>query len=184
MTRSVTEQRERRLARTRGAELVAAVARRLEEDPSLATTLRLLVDPESPTAAPTAPARALAAQVNAERLAERRAAFARKALTTPQVQEVLGGVTRQAVAQRVANGGLLSLEIAGRSYFPDWQFGRDGVLPGLRDLLDLRRVDARGALGADAVMRTPIEEERGRTPADLLRRGDLERARHYVSTAF
>jgi hypothetical protein len=47
------------------------------------------------------------------------------------VRVLLGGVTRQAVSLRVANKGLVLLELAGTSYFPDWQFGPDGRVPGL-----------------------------------------------------
>ena len=124
---------------------------------------------------------ALAHTVNDRRLADRREQFRARALTTGQVRELLGGISRQAVALRVANGGLLSLELAGRSLFPDWQFSEDGVRQGLRAVLALLREDGRGALASDALMRTPVEG--GRTPADLFAAGETELLHHYVSLA-
>ena len=76
---------------------------------------------------------------------------------------------------------LLSLELAGRSLFPEWQFSDDGVRPGLRPVLALLRQGGRGALAADALMRTPVED--ARTPADLFAAGDTELLRHYLSLA-
>jgi hypothetical protein len=116
----------------------------------------------------------LARKVNAERLAARRAYFRAHAHPTSEVRVLLGGVTRQAVSLRVANKGLVSLELAGTSYFPDWQFGRDGRVPGLSRVLAALTSTCRGVLAADAVIRTPLEEEGGRTPAQLLAAGDID----------
>lgn len=161
--------------------LLAALARRLADEPALADTLQLLVGPQREEPAAASPAVALAHVVNDRRLAERRAHFLERALTTGQVRELLGGVSRQAVALRVANGGLLSLEVSGRSVFPDWQFSEDGVRPGLRPVLALLRRGGRGALAADALMRTPVDG--GRTPADLLAAGETGLLQHYLSLA-
>ena len=158
------------------------MARRLAHEPGLADTLQLLVGAhrEDP-ASPASPTVALAHTVNDRRLVERREQFRSLALTTGQVRELLGGVSRQAVALRVANGGLLSLELAGRSLFPDWQFSEDGVRPGLRAVLALLRHGGRGALAADALMRTPVAG--GRTPADLFAAGETELVQHHLSLA-
>lgn len=167
--------------------LLRAVGRRLDQDPSIGVTLQVLVEPdaavEMDSGADVDRAVAAARELNQQRLNRRRDQFRSNSLTTSQVQELLGGVRRQAVALRVANGGLLSLELGGRSYFPDWQFTDDGVVPGLRDLLSALRAGGRGVLAADAVMRTAVPEEGGHTPAQLLAAGDAERAHHYASLA-
>lgn len=164
--------------------VLEAVARRLEEDPqNVMPTLRLLADQDALPVAADEKTVELARQVNAERLAVRRAEFRARAHPTSEVRALLGGVTRQAVAFRVANKGLLSLELAGTSYFPDWQFGPDGPLPGLNRVVVALRAAGRGVLAADALMRTPLEEERGRTPAQLLAAGDVDGAVHYITVA-
>ena len=163
--------------------VLAAVARRLKEDPDqVLPTLRLLADPDAVPERVERPAVALAHKVNAGRLQELLDDFRAHSYTTPQVRELLGGVTRQAVASRVSAGTLLSQEIAGRSYFPDWQFGADGPHRGLGELL-AALLSVRGALAADALARKPIAEEKGRSVADLLAGGRLEDALHYVATA-
>jgi hypothetical protein len=164
--------------------VLAAVARRLEEDPrNVLPTLRLLADRNALPEEADTDTVDLARQVNAERLAGRRAEFRARAHPTSEVRELLGGVTRQAVALRVANNRLLSLEIAGTSYFPDWQFGPDGPLPGLDRIVAALTSTSRGVLAADAVMRSPIEEEHGRSAAQLLAAGDVDAALHYVRIA-
>ena len=164
--------------------VLEAVARRLEEDPEqVMPTLRLLADRDALPEVADDRTVDLARQVNAERLATRRAEFRARAYSTAEVRVLLGDVTRQAVSLRVAKRGLLSLELAGTSYFPDWQFGPDGPLPGLNRIVAALTANGRGVLAADALMRTPLEEEGGRTPAQLLGDGDAETAVHYVTVA-
>lgn len=164
--------------------VLEAVARRLEQEPEhVLPTLRLLADPDALADPQDEDTTTLARQVNAGRLAARRAEFRAHALATSEVRELLGGVSRQAVAQRVRNKTLLSLEIAGTSYFPDWQFGWDGPLPNLGQIIPALVSGGRGALASDALMRTPLEEERGRTPAQLLASGDIARVLHYIAVA-
>jgi hypothetical protein len=163
--------------------VLAAVARRLKEDPDrVLPTLRLLADPDALPDRVERPVVELAHKVNAGRLQELLEDFRANSYTTSEVRELLGGVTRQAVASRVSSGTLLSHEIAGRSYFPDWQFGPDGPHRGLSELLHAL-VDGRGALAADALARRALPEEKGRSVADLLAGGRLEDALHYVATA-
>ena len=164
--------------------VMAAVARRLERDPQhVLPTLRLLADPDAVAAPSDIDTVRLARRVNVARLAERRESFRAQALSTAEVREILGGVTRQAVAARVAHGGMLSLEIAGTSYFPDWQFGPDGPLPGLPAVVDALAEDGRSALAADALMRSPVPEEDGRSPAQMLADGDIDLVLTYVTVA-
>jgi hypothetical protein len=164
--------------------VLAAVARRLREAPDeVLPTLRLLADPDALPERSDDHVVAVARRVNAHRLQEHLARFREGALSTAEVREALGGVTRQAVAGRVASGSLLSLEIAGRSWFPSWQFGPEGVLPGLVRVLQALVEDGRGALAADALARAPLTEERGASVADLLAAGRVDDAVHYVRTA-
>jgi hypothetical protein len=164
--------------------VLEAVARRLEEDPQrVLPTLRLLADRDALPEVADEQTVDLARQVNAERLATRRGEFRARAYPTAEVRRLLGDVTRQAVSLRVGNGGLLSLELAGTSYFPDWQFGPDGPVAGLSRIVAALTANGRGVLAADALMRTPLEEESGRTPAELLAAGDVDSAVHYVTVA-
>lgn len=163
-----------------------ALAVRLRDTPDeVLPVLRLLTDPDALPATPAPDGVVqLARRVNAHRLEERLAAFRAGALTTEQVRALLGGVTRQAVSARVASRTLLALEIGGRSWFPDWQFGESGTLPGLAALLKVLLRGRRSVLGADALVRTPLPEEGGLSVADLLADGRVDDALHYVSTAW
>jgi hypothetical protein len=158
-----------------------AVADRLDTEPeTVLPVLELIADPDSPGRT-TKTLTATARRLNADRLRHAKAQFRAGALDTIAVRDILGGVSRQAVAQRVSHGSLLAAEIAGRLYFPDWQFTDEGPLPRLKDLIGLLVTAGRGALAADTLMRTPLPEENGASPADLLRRGQFDRAVHYVT---
>lgn len=160
-----------------------AVAQRVRDDPAqVLPTLRLLADPDALPEVSDTETLTLARKVNAERLAALRARFRAGALPTAQVRSLLG-VSRQAVAARVANRTLLALELGGTSYFPDWQFGADGVVAGLGRLIAALTEQGRGVLAADALMRTPLPEEDGASPAQLLATGHLAAALHYVHGA-
>jgi hypothetical protein len=164
--------------------VLQAVARRLEEDPErVLPTLRLLADQDALPEAVDVKTVELARRLNVERLAAQRAEFRARAHPTSEVRVVLGGITRQAVALRVANNGLLAMEFGGTSYFPDWQFGPDGVLPGVNRVVAALTVAGRGVLAGDRLMRTALEEERGRTPAQLLAAGDVDGVLHYIAVA-
>lgn len=165
-------------------DVLAAVARRLEEEPEqVLGTLRLIADPEAVPEPDDTVTVELARAVNARRLAERWSQFRARSYTTGQVRQLLGGITRQAVALRVANGRLLAADLGGRLRFPDWQFGANGVLPGLPEVLGALAEGRRGPLAADALMRTALPEEGGRSPAELLAAGDAERVAHYARAA-
>lgn len=163
--------------------VLEAVARRVDQDDYVLPVLRLIADPDAVPAAADPGSSALAVRVNAARLAARRERFRSHALGTAAVRQLLGGISRQAVAQRVARHRLLASEIAGRMYFPDWQFGPDGVQPGIDRIVAVLHADGRSALQADAVMRTPIPEADGRSPAELVSAGRVDDALHFVTTA-
>jgi hypothetical protein len=89
-------------------------------------------------------------------------------------------VSRQAVSQRVANKRLLAADISRQWWFPAWQFPDGRPAAGLAAVIGVFAELGEDTFGADAVMRTTLPEEGGRTPADLLAGGDLERALHYI----
>lgn len=160
--------------------LLAKVASRLEEDPQhVAPILRLIAEPD--VVPPRERLSGEAKEINTRRLAARRAAFIEGAFSGQQVRELLGGVSRQAVHQKTQAGRLLAVRYGNTTWFPKWQFTADGrILPRLGELLAVLPADP---LAADALMRTPLPEEKGRSPADLLRRGRFDRALHYAATA-
>jgi hypothetical protein len=83
------------------------------------------------------------------------------------------GVTPQAVSERVRAGKLVGLRRGREWRFPAWQFGEDGTLPALGDLIGVYPGTPL-ALSTWAV--TPSVEFNGRTPAQALaRRGGPER---------
>jgi hypothetical protein len=164
--------------------VLEAVARRLEQDPQhVMPTLRLLANQDALPAATDEDTIGLARRVNAQRLSGRLAEFRAQAVATSEVRELLGGVSRQAVSARVANRQLLAHEIAATLYFPDWQFGADGPVAGLARVVPALLERGRGPLAADALMRTPLPEAGGRSPAQLLAEGQLELALHYIAVA-
>ncbi|MDX6242865.1 MAG: hypothetical protein QOE76_588 [Frankiales bacterium] len=166
------------------AMVLEAVSRRLKSDPErVLPTLRLLADPDALPDVDDSVTVDLAHRVNEARLAGALTAFRARALTTGEVREALGGVSRQAVAFRVSQRQLLALEIGGRLFFPSWQFGEAGTWPLLREMVDALLEGGRSVLAADRLMITPLAEEQGSTPADLLARGELGLALHYVRAA-
>lgn len=166
------------------AGVLDAIARRLRESPDeVLPTLRVLADPDALPEPSDDHVVGVARRVNAHRLQEHLARFRAGALSTGEVREALGGVTRQAVAARVASRSLLSLEIAGRSWFPAWQFGPEGVRAGLPRVVQALAEGGRGALAADSLARAPIAEEGGASVAELLAAGRVDDALHYIRTA-
>ena len=168
--------------RKRNDALLAAVRRRLEEDPdSLLPTLQLLVDPGvDPTDESSV---SFVRTLNAYRMVSRLRELRGRSYTTREVAEMLGGVSRQAVAQRVAKGRLMSIQISGRAYFPDWQFAHGRPVDRLPEVITALQETDHDTFTADAFMTNPLPEEGGRTPAELLAAGETDRALHYVWAA-
>lgn len=72
------------------------------------------------------------AVLTANRINDRLGAF----YTTDRVRKVLGGISRQAVSERVKNDRLLRVTTAdGVVLFPAFQFANGAVVPGLQKLL-------------------------------------------------
>ena len=161
------------------ATLLEQIAARLAEDPEhIAPVLRLIADPD---AVPHQPRLSEDAQrQNAARLVALRTELTTHALTGEQVRQLLGGISRQALHQRVRARRLLSLHLANQSWFPDWQFGPDGVRPGVPEVLAAL---PESPVAADRIMRAPLPEEGRRSAADLLAAGKTDRAVHYARTA-
>jgi len=161
--------------------VLAAVRRRLDEDPDrILPTLRLLADPEALADPSDETTKELARTLNAYREATALRELRARSYTTADVAELLGGVSRQAVSARVAKGRLMSIEISGRSYFPAWQFVDGRPAKGLAEMIAALNELGEDTLSADAVMRTTLPEEGGRSIAELLADGDVERALHYI----
>jgi hypothetical protein len=161
--------------------VLEAVRRRLQDEPGVVRpVLELIADPEATVAADDEATISLARTLNAHRVVALLREFRARSYSTAQVAALLGGVSRQAVSQRVANKRLLAADISRQWWFPAWQFPDGRPAAGLPDLVRVFAELGEDAFGADAVMRTALPEEGGRTPADLLAAGDLARALHYA----
>jgi hypothetical protein len=161
--------------------VLAAVRKRLADEPDrVLPVLQLLVDPEAMIDPADDDTVSLARTLNAHRIVSRLRELRSRSYSTEQVREMLGGVSRQAVSQRVTNRRLLSIEISGKSYFPDWQFVDARIVAGLPQVIAALDELGEDTFGADSVMRTELAEEGGQTPAAILAAGYVERAVHYV----
>lgn len=161
--------------------MLTAVRRRLEEDPDrVLPTLRLLIDPDATVDPFDESTVALVKTLNAYRIVASLRELRERSYSTAEVAEMLGGISRQAVSQRVVKGQLMSIQISGRSWFPAWQF-RDGrPVERLAEVIEALRETEHDTFSADAVMRNGLPEEGGRSPADLLAAGQIDLAIHYV----
>lgn len=164
--------------------VLEAVRKRLEEDPeSVLPTLRLLIDPDTSADPLDESTASLAKTLNAYRVVAYLRELRSASYSTAEVAEMLGGVSRQAVSQRVAKGQLMSIQISGKAWFPAWQF-RDGrPVPRLSEVVDALTETDHDTFSAHAFMTNPLPEEGGRTSAELLAVGDVDRAVHYVWAA-
>lgn len=165
--------------RKRNDAVLAAVRQRLDEDPdNVLPTLRLLIDPHTnPLDESTL---ALAKTLNHYRMVTALRELRGRSFSTAEVAEMLGGISRQAVSQRVAKGQLMSIQISGKAWYPDWQFVDGRPADRLPEIIAILRELDEDTFSADAVMRTHLPEEGGKTPADLLAAGQSDLAVHYV----
>ncbi len=96
---------------------------------------------------------------------------------TQGVRTLLGGVTKQAVSQRVHGGRMLALRTgSGRTVYPLWQFRSGDVLAGLAEVLrragyDPDRATTGWSLASWLVTEDP---DLGGSPRDLLLAGRVE----------
>lgn len=96
---------------------------------------------------------------------------------TAQVAALLGGVSRQAVADRRARRRLLGLRTSdGVWVYPAFQLSGSTVLPGLATVLGCFDDDSVDGWTLSSWLRSPRAELEGRSVLDLLAVGDVERA--------
>ncbi len=161
--------------------LLAAVGRRLAEEPErVLTALQVIADPDALVAADDESTISLARTVNAHRVVAALRELRARAYSTEQVRALLGGISRQAVSQRVRSSRLMAIEISGRSWFPDWQFVDGRLVDGLPQVVRALTAGGENAFSAEGLMRSSLPEEGGRSIADLLAAGELDLVLHYL----
>lgn len=95
---------------------------------------------------------------------------------TDGVAALLGGVTKQAVSDRVRRRRLLALRTgSGRLVYPAFQFDGRHVVAGIAEVLGRLEPDDAEAWTVASWLNTPDPELDGRTPVEALRSGDRER---------
>jgi hypothetical protein len=144
------------------------VVARAENDAGFAEVLDALLE------APTAPHGTLE-HVAAQALNDRRHAaalhdFLAGALSTPQVQQLLGLRTPQAVHRLRSRGKLLGTAVGNRTWFPAWQFDSERLRPDLPSILELLARFTTDPLAADRIMRLTHDELAGASIAAALQR--------------
>lgn len=155
------------------ARLLERVSVRAADDPdAILPVLRALAG-EAPNGRTRKLDRAAVIEINRARVLADRADFIAHSWTADKVAEHLGVRSRQAVAQRRQRGTLLGSRIGTHTYYPEWQFGPDGLAQGIDRLLDLMRgagiVDTREM---DDVLRMKHSDLRGGTLLSAWRRGE------------
>lgn len=105
-----------------------------------------------------------------------------RSLSGTELRERLG-VSRQRLGQLRKEARLLGVRLPIRRevYYPLWQFGEDGrPLEAMPRLIEAAEEAGMGVLALDSLMTNPAAVDAGgKTPAELLRSGDLE-AEEYV----
>lgn len=120
--------------------------------------------------APSARARAL---LRGARIAEADLHDAEGTFSLEEVQALLNGISRQAVQKRVQEGSILAVPgPSNRRRYPAVQFGRDGVVAGLRAVQQ-----ALPTANPWAVLNFLVQPDvrlDGRKPIDLLHAGEID----------
>lgn len=107
---------------------------------------------------------------------------------TDQVRVLLGGVSRQALNDRVKRSTLFALKTRdGVTVYPAWQFTDGQVLPGLAEVLKVFAADEHGEIvdgwTLASWLRTGLDELDGGSVADRLLAGDAAAARQAAAHA-
>lgn len=107
---------------------------------------------------------------------------------TDQVRALLGGVSRQALNDRVKRSTLLAIKTRdGVTVYPAWQFTDGQVLPGLAEVLKVFTADEHGEIVDSwtlaSWLRTGLDELDGGSVADRLLAGDAAAARQAAAHA-
>ena len=150
------------------ADAIARAEERAAVDPGFAGALLELV--EAPTSSAGSFSHSAASAVNRQRRDEARRQFLDAALSTAEVQRLLGVRTPQAVPRLRSRGKLIGRQVGNATWFPAWQF-RDGERRADLDeiLAALARFTA-DAVASDRVMRLRRDELDGRSIAETLDR--------------
>lgn len=107
---------------------------------------------------------------------------------TDQVRALLGGVSRQALNDRVKRSTLLAIKTReGVTVYPAWQFTEGQVLPGLAEVLKVFAADEHGEIvdrwTLASWLRIGLDELDGGSVADRLLAGDAAAARQAAAHA-
>lgn len=122
----------------------------------------------------------IAAAHTANRINDRLGAF----YTIDRVRQELGGVSRQAVNERVKGRRLLRVETAdGKFLFPAFQIADGGVPHRLRDVLKVLLASGADGWTVAYWLTARAEHFGGRTALDLLSTGDEDRIDDVVALA-
>jgi hypothetical protein len=143
------------------------VAERAHNDAGFAEVVDVLL--EAPTSPQGTLERIAARALNDRRHAALLRDFVAGALPTPQVQQLLGLRTPQAVHRLRSRGRLLGAPVGNRTWFPAWQFDADRLRPDLAKILELLGRFTTDALAADRIMRLTHGELKGESIAAALR---------------
>lgn len=143
------------------------VAARAQRDTGFAEVIDALL--EAPTTPQGTLERVAARALNDRRHAALLRDFVTGALPTPQVQQLLGLRTPQAVHRLRSRGKLLGAPVGNRTWFPAWQFDADRLRPDLSRILELLTGFTTDALAADRIMRLTHDELSGSSIAAALR---------------
>lgn len=157
------------------ADLVEKASERAQRDPEFAAALTLLVEAKARPRGEMATITA-ARVLNEVRVKGLLAEFKANALTTAQVQELLGLGTPQAVHRLRSRGKLLGMAIGNATYFPAWQFADGALRPDLPRIIGLIAEFTTDALEVDRIMRLVHGELGGQCIADAL--NDAEHPEH------
>lgn len=145
-----------------------------DEVGGLATLISEIAPVQPPEPDPLAPARARGAALKQTLLAR-----AGGVLRVGEVAKRLG-VSPQAIQARRRRGTLLAVPLAnGEWVYPAAQFGADGALSGLADVLAAFRVT--GPWTRLSVLLSPADALGGRSPLEVLADGDAARAAESVA---
>lgn len=119
---------------------------------------------------PDARARAL---LRGREIAEEDLRAAGGAFSMEETQALLGHVSRQTVHRKIAQGEIISLTgPKRRRVFPTIQFTREGLIPGVREVL--AAFPSKNAWAVLNFLINPNDRLAGRKPIDLLRAGDAD----------
>lgn len=150
------------------ATVIARAEERARQDPEFVAVLAALLS--TPTRAAGCLARAAATEVNQQRTGDALTEFKAAALTTAQVQKLLGVGTPQAVHRLRSRGKLLGEQIGNATWFPAWQFVDGKIRRELPRVIELLRRFTDDVVAADRIMRLARDDLRGRSIAEALNR--------------